>query len=490
MPHVPTKFGSILTVALCVVLVGCGSSPNLPNDDLGYDPAIRDLDAAAPSVFDPMGLPVGATGAPLRGVPVEGEWTMYLGNQERTGTRLARGIAEPVIRWSVSVGIQGYANTPLVGGDYIFASSQGSLHNESDPDDGFYALDPQDGSQAWFYATNEDVNGASLTADFVVGGTDDGTLYAIERSTGDKAWEIELSSPLRHGPLVDGDILRVQLERGFVEIDARDGRTVQRSAGEPDGYDVRGALAQSGDNVYRASRACSLEAYEDGNNAWSRTTCTPSSEEWRRAATYAPPTVIGGALVVLSPEEMDYDVASTSLAVIVREDGSELWMAEPESRQPTDPFASQSYEQGFMAAGAWLMNGVIFVPRVGAADLLGYDLASGEVRLRVDMPDCRSRQFASIVGVPSRGYFPRHDGRLYAFIPATGEIAWALSLQYAASAAIVQNDSLSWNANNGYCHADPWDGSALFATPAIGEDGTLYVGSGEGTLYAIEDANW
>lgn len=490
MPHVPTKFRSIPKAALCVALVGCGSAPNLPNDDLGYDPAVRDLNAAPDSAFNPMGLPIGATGAPLRGVPVEGEWTMHLGNQERTGTRLAPGITEPIIRWTASVGIQGYANTPLVGSDYIFASSQGSLHNQSDADDGFYAIDPQDGSRAWFYSTNEDVNGASLTDDYVVGGTDDGTLYAIERATGEKAWEIELSSPLRHGPLVDGNTLRVQLERGFVEIDARDGRTLQRSSGEPDGYDVRGTLAQSGDDVYRASRACSVEAYEDGDNAWARTTCTPSSEDWRRAAIYAPPTIIGGALIVLAPEEMDYEVSHTSLAVINREDGSEVWMAEPEAPLPGDPPSNPSYEQAFLAASAWVMNGVVFVPRVSAADVLGYDLASGDVRLRVDMQDCRTRQFASIVGVPSRGYYARHDGRLYSFVPATGEVAWAMSLQYAATAAIVQTQGLSWAGNNGYCSADPWDGSALFATPALGEDGTLYVGSGEGTLYAIEDANW
>lgn len=485
-----TNFRSITKAAVIVAIAGCGGTARLPNDDLGYDPAIRDLDAAPVEIFDAEGLPLGSSGAPLRGAAVEGEWSTHLGNAERTGTRLAPSIQEPVIRWSADVGIQGYANTPLVGTDRVFATSQGSLHNQSDSEDGFYALDIVDGSRLWFYPTNEDINGASLTEDFVVGGSDDGTLFAIDRETGEKAWEIELGSPLHHGPLVDGNTLRVQLESGFVTIDARNGTSMQRGSGDPDGYDVRGSLSGSDGDVYRVARACSLSAYRDDDQAWGRTSCTPSSEEWQRASQYGPAVVVGGGLLSLSPVALDYESADLALGLFDRDSGEQLWSVDSEAPLAEDRYASPSYDATFMAASPWLMNGVVFVPRLQRTGLVGFDLATGEPRLRVSMPDCRCRQFASIVGVPSLGYFARHDGRVYAFRPATGEVAWVVSLQYNATASPIAPNGLSWATGYTYCSADPWDGSALFSTPAIGTDGTLYVGSGEGWIYAIEDAAW
>jgi outer membrane protein assembly factor BamB len=485
-----TKFTPITKAATAATLVACGGSPNLPNDDLGYDPAIRDIDAALVEVFDAQGLPTGAAGAPLRAIAVEGDWATHLGNAERTGTRLAPGIEEPVIRWSAEVGIQGYANTPLVDDERVYVSSQGSLHNQGDSEDGFYAIDAIDGSHVWFYPTNEDINGSSLTADFVVGGSDDGTLYAIGRTTGEREWEIELGSPIHHGPLVDGDVLRVQLESGFMNVNARDGRTLHRSSGEPDSYDVRGSLSGSGADTYRVARACSLAAYSGDSESWSRTTCTPSSEEWQRASVYGPAVVIGGALLTLTPISFDYEGTSLSLGLYERDGGAELWTVDSEAHLRDDTTSSPSYDSSHMAASPWLMNGVVFVPRVQHSDLVGFDLATGQARLRVWMPDCRARQFASIVGVPSIGYYARHDGHIYAFRPLTGEIAWTMSLQYHATASVIPTNRLSWTGDRAYCSGDPWDGSPLFSTPAIGTDGTLYVGSGEGWLYAIEDTGW
>lgn len=489
MPHVLTKFGLITKAAVMAMATGCSGTPNLPNDDLGYDPAVRDLDATPMEVFDPLGLPVGAAGVPLRGVAVEGEWRTHLGNFERTGTRLAPAISEPVIRWSAEVGIQGYANTPLVGHDAIFVTSQGSVHNQSDSEDGFYAIDPDSGARLWFYPTNEDVNGASLTDEFVVGGTDDGTLYAIDRASGEARWEAEIGSSIHHGPTVVGNRLLVQLMEGYVEIDARNGQMLQRGAGAEDGYDVRGTLTTDGESVYRLSRACSVEAFEDGDLEWSRTTCSPHREDWRRASLYAPSVILGGALLTLTPVELDYEVATVTLGLYDRAGGGELWTISTEAELPDDR-ETHRYDRPYFASSSWVMNGVAFVPRLQHADVVGFDLSTGEARLQVPMPDCRCRQFASIVGVPSAGYFARHDGRLYSFHPATGDVEWVMSLAYNATASVQAADGPGWGGSHGYCSPDPWDGSALFSTPALGEDGTLYVGSGEGWLYAIEEANW
>ena len=468
-------------------VVGCGGGSSLPNDDLGYDPAVRDLDGPGVALFDATGLPVGGAGVPLRGAAVEGEWSTHLGNFERTGTRLAPAIAEPVIRWSADVGIQGYANTPLVGEDYVFVTSQGSLHNQSDSEDGFYAIDRTDGSRVWFYPTDEDINGASLTSELVIGGSDSGVLYAIDRASGERRWDVSVGSPLHHGPTVVGDRLFVQLPGGYVEIDARNGQMLQRTGGNDDGYDVRGAIAAVDDVVYRHSRPCSLEAFENGDEHWARTTCAPHGEEWRRASPYSPPVVLGGAIATLTPVELDYETANITLGLFDRADGREFWTTSTEAHLEDDT-TTHFYDLPYYAASPWVMNGIAFVPRIRHDDVVGFDLATGEARLRVSMPDCRCRQFSSIVGVPSAGYVARHDGRVYAFHPATGEVTWVVALAYNATASVQSVNGLAWSGTYGYCTPDPWDGSALFSTPAIAEDGTLYVGSGEGWLYAIEDA--
>jgi outer membrane protein assembly factor BamB len=64
-------------------------------------------------------------------------------------------------------------------------------------------------------------------------------------------------------------------------------------------------------------------------------------------------------------------------------------------------------------------------------------------------------------------------------------IEWSLSVGLHAAAG---GRSTHFVAPAG-CSPEPADGTALFAPPALGADGTLYVGSGDGWLYAITDAS-
>jgi hypothetical protein len=46
--------------------------------------------------------------------PVEGNWAMFRGNNDRSGLRNAAPITQPSVIWSQEIGIQGYANTTIV----------------------------------------------------------------------------------------------------------------------------------------------------------------------------------------------------------------------------------------------------------------------------------------------------------------------------------------------------------------------------------------
>ncbi len=487
-------------MAICalavVVAAGCGGATETSGPDL-----FGELVTSPPSApFETDDLPTGGDGYPLRAAAVEGDWSTYRGNAERTGTRLAPGIVRPRIAWSAEVGIQGYANTPLVDEQTVYVTSQGDSHNVADSDDGFYAIDRESGQRRWAYATNEDINGASLTDEFVIGGADDGTLYAVRRTDGTLAWQTELGDLLTHGPLVVGDRLYVHGQEHVTMLDARTGQGLARVPGSSAGWEPRGGLAARGETIFRTAEERRVDAIADGDRLWGIGLSDAEAESWGWSATFSPPMVVGGAVVVAAPSYVDYESASIRIGLIDADNGDVLWSIAAEEHigapMMTSDFAI-AYDQHHFASLPWLMNGMLYHPQVSNPYLVAFSLASGRAVNAVELPDCRCRQFPSIVGVPSRGYFPRHDGALYAFTPATGTHAWAIQLgrhaEAGQAASMVGLSSDPYGYGGGYeeyCAGEPYDSTALFATPAIGNDGTLYVGTGDGWLYAIVDDDW
>lgn len=461
----------LLAAACC----SCGGATR--SDDLGFDPAV------------PLSR-AGQSERPM-GTPVEGEWRVFRGNESRSGVRVAPAIRRPQIMWQASVGIQGYANTPLVTDDTVYVSSQGDLHNSSDPRDGIYALDIADGAQRWFYQTQWDINGAMLTDTLVVGGADNGHLVAVDRDTGAEVWVAEMDDPIRHAPIeVDGALYVNQSNRVAVLSPATGSVQYYIDAPEEDAWVMRGALADDGERLYRTHHNCGVSATEDGDTQWDVTACETAPQAWANLPVMSPPTVVEDHVLVHAPRLLGYEDADLRLTAFDAETGEITW-SQPTEQSFDQPHASPGYDQRYFAAAPWVMHGAVWVPQLSRAGLVAFDLDTGRHVGTVTLPDCRLRQFPSIVGVPSVGYFARHDGNLYGFSPHTGELVWAIRLRYANDAGSnVTTATMGIGVHDTYCNADPWDGSGLFSTPAIAADGTLFVGSGEGFLYAIQDRDW
>jgi outer membrane protein assembly factor BamB len=134
-------------------------------------------------------------------------------------------------------------------------------------DDKLYALTPT-GKILWVFPTGGDVDAVALAGDLVLAGSDDGTLYAIERQGGKLAWTVETAAPIRGAPLVRPPQLIVfgSLDGGLRAVDFA-GKPVwaERPAGPINAPLVAGADAR----LYVATRGGRVMAYRpDGQRQW------------------------------------------------------------------------------------------------------------------------------------------------------------------------------------------------------------------------------
>jgi len=425
------------------------------------------------------------TAADLATTPIEGAWTMWRGAAHRSGLRDAPAITSPRVIWSANVGIQGYANAVLIAEDNtIYASSQGSRHNQPDEQDGVVALDPTNGQELWRFTTPSDANGMSMYGDRLYVATDDGTLFALNRTDGTEAWRLDAECGLYQGPIVhDGSIWLVRRDSN-IRINAETGEPESDLTFCPSGE--RGSFSVIGDEFVAAPNARPLERWVDGNLAWLFETPSDVSP---RFGSWTPPTLTA-SMVVHAHHRWPFGRVGDSPS---RRPGALVWWRD--NGQQAAAFDVNDYEEAtdtsmrptpFLRSSPWVFGGHGYWTPVNRPALVKFDLATGEVVAERTMPDCRRRQFGSIVGTPSLAYLPRHDGVLYAFSPEDLSVSWTLQLGMHALAGTTETHQPVVDG----CSEYPIDGSALFATPSIAADGTLYVGGGDGWIYAIRDASW
>jgi outer membrane protein assembly factor BamB len=425
------------------------------------------------------------TAADFATTPIEGAWTMWRGGSHRSGLREAPPIAEPQVIWSANVGIQGYTNTVLIADDNtLYVSSQGSRHNQSDDQDGVAALDPTNGTELWRFTTPSDANGMTLDGDRLYVATDDGTLFALNRADGTEAWRLDAECGLYQGPIVhNGEIWLVRRDSN-VRVNAETGEPITPLTFCPSGE--RGSFSALGDDLVAAPNARPLERWIDGDLAWIFASPGDTSP---RFGSWTPPTLTA-SMVVHAHHRWPFGRVGDSPS---RRPGAVVWWRD--NGQLVTAFDVNDYEEAtdtsmrptpFLRSAPWIFGGYGYWTPVNRPALVKFDLTTGEVVAERRMPDCRRRQFGSIVGTPDQAYLPRHDGVLYAFAPDDLSVAWTLQLGMHALAGTTETHQPVQDG----CSEYPIDGSSLFATPSIAPDGTLYVGGGDGWLYAIRDASW
>lgn len=431
------------------------------------------------------------TAADLAVASVEGDWAMYRGNSSRSGLRDAPAITAPRILWSARVGIQGYASTPVVTSDAIFLASQGDEHNSGvgvDERDSVMRLDPSNGAVVWRVSMQRDVNSVALYEDTLVVGLDSGAVYALDPASGEVRWQFNTECNVYHSPAYADGHLYFPRRRGLGRVNLATGAPERASLGDCSNNE-RGAGSVGDEEspvVYLTTGSRLLETFTGADERWS---VRPVPAQIGDIGTWTPP-LLTESLALVAVHDWSFgpyqDRASLRPAVFGfwRDNGQLAWTIDVNSRARSVP--STSTQTPFLRSMPWVDGGRVWFTPTNRGEIAWFDGTTGQYGGGIELPDCRSRQFASIVGVPGTGYLARHDGVLYAF--STGEspaLLWSLSIgQHGDIGGQNTHDPIGAG-----CEATPRDSTALFATPAIGADGTLYVGSGDGYLYAIGQAD-
>lgn len=428
------------------------------------------------------------TAADFEVVAVDGAWSTFRGNLTRSGLRQAPAITAPMIRWSARVGIQGYANTPVVTEDAIFVASQGDTHDSgegTDEREGVYRLDPATGGVVWEVRTARDANGIALYGDTLLVGTDGGMLYALDAATGATRWQYNVECNVFHAPLVDNGQVLLPRRDSTARLDFATGAPLGAGLGRCRNGE-RGIGSAADGSVFMASDYRLIEHFRGEQAVWA---VHPVPAAIGDIGAWTPPLLTRNMALVsvhdwsfgpVTPES----VLRPAIFAFWKDNAQLAWTIDVNPIAQNVP--TSSTQTPFLRAMPWIDGGRLWFTPNNRGELVWFDVTTGQPGGAIALPDCRQRQFSSIVGVPGTGYLSRHDGVLYAF--STGDapaILWSLSIgNHGATGGTTTHDPLP-----GGCQATPRDGTGLFATPAIGPDGTLYVGSGDGYLYAIAQQN-
>ncbi len=402
-------------------------------------------------------------------------WPTYQGNVQRTGwAQKAPAIREPRIRWQASVGIMGYLNGPLVLGELLVVPSSGTQHNTPDASDGLHALDAARGTERWHAKSSSDANGATLVGDLIVFTSDDGHVRGIDGS-GAERWSVMRAWAVYSTPLALGSTVIVGDSSGHVvAIDAGTGKLSWEQSYKGA---IRGGLASDGERVFVVSQGGDVAALDaGGREVWRKAVTRPG---WNGRGTvaiegYNAPVVDGSRLIVPFARDTYYETGPALLALSTS-DGRELWRAKPGR-------VTESW--GNLRSSPALADGLLLWAEPYSADVVTLDTSSGVVRYRMSLGDCLFPQYGSPAIAGDVAYVPRQDGHLYALDVRTGAPRWTMNLGESSKAGPVPDRS----SGGGSCSWQAPSGSPLYAPPAIGDDGTIFVGSGEGVLYAIEDS--
>lgn len=403
-------------------------------------------------------------------VPAHSDWTQFQGDAARWGRSSAPALRRPVIRWKARVGIQGYLNTPLVSGPTVFVPSSGNTHNASDPRDGVHALDLATGKPRWHARFQSDANGAALAGDRIVATSDDGNVYGLDASRGAVVWKRRGQGKVYSHPVVVEDIVVVGDAQGFVRAyawaDGTERWTVQMNGA------IRGGLASDGTHLYAVSQGGEVAAFtKTGQIRWRKNVDRPafSGGKTDPIEGFAAPVVTGNTVVVPFARDTYYDNPAF-VALDVRT-GAVQWRAKDRSKE----------QWGNVRSTPALVDGLLVYAEPYSGDVAAIEASSGRVRYRQPVGECYFPQYASAASAGDLVYVPRFDGRLYAVEAATGRVVWQMYLGEASRAGVVSpsqraGTSCSWEVNSG---------SPLYSPVAVAADGTVIVGNGGGTVFAI-----
>lgn len=462
-----------LSVLSCTGAAPPASGP--PPAQLGDEPALADsAPAPAPTIVEvppatPEAEPKEPEPAVAVDVPSASGWATFHGDAARTGATSAPEIRQPRILWKAEVGVMSWLNSPIVlGKALVIAPSSGTAHNKPDPKDGVYAFDFAKGKRVWFAHFAQDANGVAATKTHVFATSDDEHLYALDTKTGKVAWKARGLGKMYTHPLIVGDRVVVGDAGGWVRaFAAADGKELWKL--QLTGA-IRGGASSDGRNVFVASQGGDVAALGlDGKPAWKKQV---KRAAWNNQGpeeaieVYSPP-VLGKDLVYVPFGRDTYYEDLPAVYALDKKTGAVKWKAKGPG------------QWGNLRSTPALVADRLIYGEPYSGDVAALDAKTGRMAYREEIGRCFFPQWSSPAAAGDLVYLPRFDGSVYALRAASGKVAWELFLgdskRAGGSGPSPGGKSCDWENPDG----------AIYAPAAIAEDGRLFVGTGEGVLYAI-----
>ncbi|MHC5020067.1 MAG: PQQ-binding-like beta-propeller repeat protein [Planctomycetota bacterium] len=397
------------------------------------------------------------------------DWACFQGDHERSGRAAGPALHTPLIRWRQKVGIQGYLNTPVLAGPFVFTSSSGARHNAPDVEDGIYALDRATGAIGWHRRTSADACGLTYAGGRLLAGTDANVLLALNAADGATLWSQALyaTDKLYCRPLVVNDLVVVGVEGGLRAFDLYTG-VVRWSVGTRYAH-VRCGLACDGWAIYAVTRdGVALCVTLDGKVRW---------ETLLDGEFYPSPTLAGDRVILGWARNTTYP--TPALVALERASGAIVWTAQDRSE---DPYGSWGNVRSSPAV--WrdhLVWGEAYSNRLHTVRV-----HDGRAGWAVALGAKMFPQWASPVIAGDTVYLPRCDGALYAVDCATVRERWRVYLGEPGAEGRALPEAIARDAEP-HGSWDPAMGAPLYSAPAVGRDGTIYQGTAGGWLYCLAE---
>jgi eukaryotic-like serine/threonine-protein kinase len=473
----PMRVGIAIGGLVC--LAGCGGSGLSPGAPAGAgpasDPAPQPAAPADEAVETAEPAPDEAEPQGEVGAISESGWATFHGNAARTGAVEAPAIGRPKIRWKAKVGIQSWLNGPLALGSLAVVPSSGNTHNSADAADGVYALDLKSGRKAWHARMGGDANGVAAAAGRVLASSDDGHVYAFDVKSGKLIWKQRGEGKQYSHPLLAGGGVIVGDAGGNLRAHALEDGAVRWSV-KLDGA-LRGGAAADDRQIYavaQSGEAVALDA-KTGRDRWRVRVDRPSWDgrgKMEPIEAYSTPIVTDDLVIVPFARDTYYDDVPGLLA-LDKKNGRVRWRAKGPG------------QWGNVRSTPVLVSGSLIWGEPYSGDVAAISANTGRMLYRQTIGPCYFPQWASPAAAGDVVYLPRFDGSLYALSAKNGRAMWDLYLGDSTRAGAARAPAPPSR------HGCDWDvpnGHPLYSPVAVAEDGTLLVGSGEGFVYAIENA--
>jgi outer membrane protein assembly factor BamB len=411
----------------------------------------------------------------------------FHGDAARSGVYRGEGpAATPSARWTFTAAGP-IVGSPVVEGDTVYV---GSLSGH------LYAIDRATGAQRWAFKSSQPI--ASTPS--VAGGTvyfvsSAGALAALDAATGQPRWVVAIEYERRfearglHGyspgaqsipdawdvwtsspAVVDGRVYFGAGDGNVYAVDATRGLLLWKAA---TGGVVHGSPAVVNGTVYVGSYDSVLYALDAATGArrWSFEAGRDPAQH-NQEGFQASPAVVDGVVYIGCRDAHVYAIDATT--------GRKRW----------DYPTSKSWVNTTPA----VRDGLVLVGTSDSSRFVALDARTGRLRWNLD---AKAYVFSSAAIAGHRAYFGTHAGVLYAVDATSGAVAWTFRTEGSRRdpMGVVDDDGRLRRDAFAPVFGDFQDmyvdfyrfttAGAIFGSPVV-VDRTVYVGSTDGRLYALE----